>query len=80
MEGSQIVSWLPAVQGGDPSQLLSTSEDTPGMLCLILGLPMQKGQSCTGERPVYGHKDAEGIRASPVQGKGLKILCQDPSP
>lgn len=49
-------SSLPAVEGGNPSQLLSMGEDTPGTLvCLII----RKGQSCAGERPVKGHKDAE---------------------
>lgn len=59
-----MVSCLRTEEGGNPSQLLSKSEEIPGMLCLVLRLRIKEGQNCTGERPAKGHKDAEGMGAS----------------
>ena len=58
-----IVSWGnqkecgQKVEGGDPPLLLCPGEATSGVLCPVLGSPVQKGQGSSEESPTEGHKD-----------------------
>jgi len=48
------------VKGGEPSPLLCPGQASPGVLCLVLGSPVQKRQGSPGKSPVEGQKDDKG--------------------
>jgi len=54
------------VRGGDPLPLRCPSEDTSGILCPVLGSPVQEKQGTSGKSPVEGHRDDDGPEASPL--------------
>ncbi|GAB0204558.1 mitochondrial enolase superfamily member 1 [Grus japonensis] len=45
------------VKGGYPPPLLCPGEVTSGVLCPVLGSPVQERQGTIGESPVEGYKD-----------------------
>ena len=53
-----------SVARGDPLSLLCTVGATSGVLCPILGSPVQERQGPTQVSPVKHHKDGEGTGAS----------------
>lgn len=67
---------FPAGQGRSSSSLLSTS-DTPrsGMLCPVLGSPVQERQGLCGASPAKGYRDDEGTGASVIQGEIESCAC-----
>lgn len=47
------------VEGGDPVPLLSTGEDTPGVLCPVWQPQLHQRHRPTAESPTKSHKDDE---------------------
>jgi len=45
------------MEGDDPSPLLSTDEATSGVLCPVLGSPVQARDELTVVNPEQGHED-----------------------
>lgn len=52
------------VDEGDPSPLLSIGEAVCGVLCPVIGSPVQQTHGHAGESPAKGHKDEQGTGAS----------------
>lgn len=48
----------PQIEGGDPSPLLSPGETTAGVLCSVMGSPVQEGDRATGESSGKGNEVA----------------------
>jgi len=48
---------------------LCPSEASSGVLCPVLGSPVQERQGTAGHSPAEGYKDGEGTGASLLQGK-----------
>ena len=75
--GYQEAQWDPGVheecgqqvKGGSPSPLLCPGEAPSGVLCPVLGSPVQERWGATGESPVEGYEDDKGTGASVLQGK-----------
>ncbi|KAJ7421393.1 hypothetical protein WISP_43040 [Willisornis vidua] len=57
------------IEEGDPSSLLR-SQATSGVLCPVLGSPVQERNGCTEDTAVKGHKDDEGIVVTSSTRKG----------
>jgi len=57
---------LQQAEGSDPSPVFSTGEATAGVLCSVLGYPVQEGHGHTRESPVKGLEDDEETGASPI--------------
>lgn len=56
------------VKGGGLSSLFGASEATPGVLCAVLGFPVQKRHGHTEDSPAKGHEDDKETGAfSPVR-------------
>ena len=70
-----MVSWAALgkycqqVKGRNPSPLLLTGETMPGVLCPVLGSPVEERYAHTRESSMKDHKDDCGARASPAWGK-----------
>ena len=76
--GCQESQWDPGVrqeecgqqvEGGSPSPLHCSGEASSGVLCPVLGSPVQERWRATGESPVEGYKDDEGNGTSPLRGE-----------
>ncbi|GAB0180602.1 mitochondrial enolase superfamily member 1 [Grus japonensis] len=52
-----IQKWGQQVKGGSPPPLLCPGEATSGVLCPVLGSPVQERQGTTGENPAERYKD-----------------------
>lgn len=59
------------IKGGSPPPLLCPDEATSGVLCPILGSPVQERQGTSGESPVEGHKGDEDLEHF-LYGKGCE--------
>ena len=57
------------VEGGDRRPLLCPGHATYGVLCPVLGSPVQERQGSPRRSPAESHKDDEGPGASCVQGE-----------
>jgi len=57
------------VEGFDSPHLHCTCETSPGVLCPVLGSPVQKRHRAPRESPANCGKDDKGHGASPIQGK-----------
>lgn len=63
--GLHYTKYCQHTEGSDPSPLLGTGEDTPGVLRPLLGSPLQGRHGRTGEHPAKGLVGDEGTGASP---------------
>lgn len=61
--------WVSAakVKGGDPSPLFCTGQATPGILCPVLGPPVEERHRYTRENPAKGHEWWKDGKTSPVR-------------
>jgi len=56
-------------EGGSPSPLHCPGEASSGVLCPVLGFPLQERWRATGESPAEGYKDDEGTGTSLLRGE-----------
>lgn len=63
---------------GDPFPLLSTGQARPGVLCPVLGFPVQEGLGRTRKSPVEGHQ-ADGGTAALLWGKTERAGALQPA-
>ena len=63
---------------GSPSPLHCPSKASSGVLCSVLGSPLQERWRATGESPAEGCKDDEGTGASVLWGKAERAGLVQP--
>ncbi|PKU43654.1 hypothetical protein llap_6043 [Limosa lapponica baueri] len=61
------------VEGGHPPPILCAGEAASGVLCPVLGFPVQEGQGTAGESPVEGYRDDERTQTSVLGGKTERL-------
>lgn len=67
--GARCKEYCQQSKGGDPVHLVSPCDVSSGVLCAILGSPVQRRHGAPGEGSPEGHKDQQEMGTSLLWGK-----------